>query len=75
MSEQFFRKQTFKIYLLILPLVLSNQISFGNDEVNYSGPGDDKNGYDSRDYTTNSLSLEDRKGKKADIIKYVTIKQ
>ena len=35
-----------------------------NYQTNYSGPGDNKDGYNSKDYETNSLSLSDRKGKK-----------
>ena len=31
--------------------------------------------YDNKNYVTQSVSLEDRKGVKADLIKYVTMKQ
>ena len=49
--------------------------SFSSELSNYSGPGDNKDGYNSKDYETNSLSLSDRKGKSADLIKFVTMKQ
>ncbi len=45
------------------------------DSNSYTGPGDDKKDYDSKNYQTNSLSLDYRKGKKADLIQYVTVKQ
>ena len=50
-------------------------MSFSSELSNYSGPGDNKDGYNSKDYETNSLSLSDRKGKSADLIKFVTMKQ
>jgi len=36
-----------------------------------SGPGDDKSGYDSEDYTTRSRALELRQGKQADLVEFV----
>ena len=36
-----------------------------------SGPGDDKSGYDSADYTTRSRALELRQGKPADLLEFV----
>ena len=62
-------------FLFLLVLIFSSKIAYGGDSVNYSGPGDNKEGYELKSYTTNSLSIDDRKGKKADLIQYVTIKQ
>ena len=75
MSETFFNKKTYNSFLFLLVIIFTSKIAFGGDNINYSGPGDNKDGYESKSYTTNSLSIEDRKGKKADLIKYVTIKQ
>jgi len=36
-----------------------------------SGPGDDRSGYDSEDYTTRSRTLERRQGKRADLLEFV----
>ena len=36
-----------------------------------SGPGDDKSGYESKDYTTQSRALELRKGKAVDLLEFV----
>lgn len=38
----------------------------------YYGPGDNKQGYDSINYTTNTLDLQKRIGKKADLLKFVS---
>ena len=73
MSEIFFRKNIIKIF--IITLIFFNKISMADDNINYSGPGDNKDGYESKNYVTNSFSLDGRKGKKYDLIKYVTIKQ
>ena len=75
MSENFFRKNIIKLPVLIIIIIFFNKILLAEDDLNYSGPGDNKDGYDSKNYTTNSLSLNDRKGKKDDLIKYVTVKQ
>jgi len=59
--------------IILFTLVLINNT---NAEKNiYTGPGDDKTGYNSKDYRTNSLSLDHREGKKADLIKYISVKQ
>ncbi len=75
MSENFFKKNIIKLPVLIIIIIFFNKILLAEDDLNYSGPGDNKDGYDSKNYTTNSLSLNDRKGKKDDLIKYVTVKQ
>ena len=74
MSETYAKKYILNLFLIILFLFLC-QVSFGNETIEYTGAGDNKDGYDSKDYETNSLSLDDRQGKKADLIKYVTTKQ
>lgn len=74
MSETYAKKNILNLFLIILFLFLC-QISFANESIEYTGAGDNKDGYDSKDYETNSLSLDDRQGKKADLIKYVTTKQ
>ena len=75
MSEKFFETKKLKIFVFLIPLLFLSKISAEEESMNLSGPGDNKEGYDSSSYVTNSLSLEHRKGKKADLIKYVTIKQ
>ena len=75
MNKIFFKNKMFnKLFLLTLFFCINN-VSLASESINYSGPGDNKEGYESKTYTTNSLSLDDRKGKKADLIKYVTTKQ
>ena len=75
MSETFFNNITrYKLSIFLILLFLS-KLAVGSENTSYSGPGDNKDGYESKSYTTNSLSLSDRKGKKADLLKYVTIKQ
>jgi cytochrome c peroxidase len=64
-----------KILVFLLPLFFLSSVSLGEDNTVYSGPGDNKDGYDTNKYITNSLSLEERKGKKSDLIQYVTLKQ
>lgn len=64
-----------KILVFLLPLFFLSSVSLGEDSTVYSGPGDNKDGYDTNKYITNSLSLEERKGKKSDLIQYVTLKQ
>lgn len=64
-----------KILVFLLPLFFLSSVSLGEDNTLYSGPGDNKDGYDTNKYITNSLSLEERKGKKSDLIQYVTLKQ
>ncbi|MBT7814749.1 MAG: methylamine utilization protein MauG [Gammaproteobacteria bacterium] len=64
-----------KILVFLLPLFFLSSVSLGEDNTVYSGPGDNKDGYDTNKYITNSLSLEERKGKKSNLIQYVTLKQ
>ena len=64
-----------KILVFLLPLFFLSSVLLGEDNTVYSGPGDNKDGYDTNKYITNSLSLEERKGKKSDLIQYVTLKQ
>ena len=45
--------------------------SNAQDSIHYYGPGDNKQGYDSIDYKTNTLDLQKRVGKKADLLEYV----
>ena len=71
-----FINRTLLTQLLFIPIIFFNSnASFGENIERYSGPGDNKDGYDDKNYITQSISLEDRKGKKANLIKYVTIKQ
>lgn len=64
-----------KILVFLFPLFFLSSVSLGEDNTVYSGPGDNKDGYDTNKYITNSLSLEERKGKKSDLMQYVTLKQ
>ena len=75
MNESSFNKKIANSFLFLLVLIFNSKIAYGGGSVNYSGPGDNKEGYELKSYTTNSLSIDDRKGKKADLIQYVTIKQ
>ena len=75
------RKTTFyaSIWLLVCRVALStvcaNVSSFVvlAEQTNHAifGPGDDKKGYDSVDYTTNSLDLQKRIGKRANLLDFV----
>ena len=75
MSENFFNNKIQKIVKVLILILFSCNIFASDDIDSYLGPGDNKEGYDSKNYTTNSISLDDRKGKKADLLQYVTIKQ
>ena len=75
MSENFVKKIIIKIFIFITILIFFNKILLADENINYSGPGDNKDGYETKNYTTKSLSLYDRKGKQDDLIKYVTVKQ
>ena len=75
MSELFFGTRKLKISSFLFLFLFISNISVGEENVDYSGPGDNKNGYETSEYVTNSLSLDERKGRKADLIKYVTVKQ
>ena len=51
-------------------------ISFASKDVELDdqgifGPGDRKHGYESEDYVTNSLSLQSRQGKEANLIEFI----
>ena len=74
MSETFVYNKLIKALFLLVTFLIAQSVS-SNEISNYSGPGDNKEGYNSKDYETNSLSLGDRKGKSADLIKFVTLKQ
>ena len=75
MNSLFLQNKIFNKSFWLILFFLFNNVSLSSESINYSGPGDNKEGYESKTYTTNSLSLDDRKGKKADLIKYVNIKQ
>ena len=75
MSENFFNNKIQKIVKVLILILFSCNIFASDDIDSYLGPGDNKEGYDSKNYTTNSISLDDRKGKKANLLQYVTIKQ
>ena len=73
MSETFFKKNVHSLFFVVV--LLLSKVAFSEDSINYSGAGDNKDGYDSKNYTTKSLSLDHRKGKKANLVKYVTRNQ
>ena len=75
MSELLCGPSKLKISVFLIPLLFLSSVSISKENVVYSGPGDNKDGYDTNKYITNSLSLEERKGKKSDLIQYVTLKQ
>ena len=59
---------------ILFSLCLTFSIVYANPEQNVDntllfGPGDRKQGYDSEDYRTNSVSLDRRIGKEADIFR------
>ncbi len=64
-----------KILFFFIILIVFSNIFSANNEINYTEPGDNKKGYESKNYKTNSMSLINRVGKKSDLIKYVSIKQ
>ena len=68
MSETFFKKNVHSLFFVVV--LLLSKVAFSEDSINYSGSGDNKDGYDSKNYTTKSLSLDHRKGKKANLVKY-----
>lgn len=67
--------------LVVAVAVLSFNWTFSSespDEFNEDavfGSGDRKQGYDSEDYVTNSLSITARKGKEADLMQYIVNEQ
>ena len=61
------------VLLLCLALSIVSATSEDTAEVDNAllfGPGDRKQGYDSKDYRTNSVSLDRRIGKAADPVSY-----
>ena len=64
-------KNYYLLKLLIFIFVSSNV--FASEKI--LGPGDDKTGYDSENYTTKSSSIKQRIGKKYDISEFAYIKQ
>ena len=64
-------KNYYLLKLLIFIFVSSNV--FASEKI--LGPGDDKTGYDSENYTTKSSSIKHRIGKKYDISEFAYIKQ
>ena len=72
MSEKLVLRNIFNYLLFISALIFINKGAISADnEIIYSGPGDNKDGYESQNYVTNSLSVNERKGKKANLIKYI----
>jgi len=49
----------------------SGSDSYLRTQSGLQGPGDDKRGYETADYTTNSKSLVNRQGKAADLLRFV----
>ena len=64
-------KNYYLLKLLIFIFFSSNV--FASEKI--LGPGDDKTGYDSENYTTKSSSIKQRIGKKYDISEFAYIKQ
>ena len=75
MSELLCWSRKLKISVFLFLLLFLSGVSIAEESPVYSGPGDNKDGYDTNKYITNSQSLEERKGKKSDLIQYVTLKQ
>ena len=72
MSDKLVLRNTLNYLLFISALIFINKVAISADnEITYSGPGDNKDGYESKNYVTNSLSINARKGKKANLIKYI----
>ena len=62
------------IALCLLFVVSANFVVNADDEINKDaifGPGDRKEGYDSKSYVTDSLSVTARKGKAANLLQFV----
>jgi len=47
------------------------QVAIKRPATQLSGPGDDKRGYDSEEYTTRSRALQLRRGKPADLLRFI----
>jgi len=75
MSELLCWSSKLKISVFLFLLLFLSGVSIAEENAVYYGPGDNKDGYDTNKYITNSQSLEERKGKKSDLIQYVTLKQ
>ena len=63
------------LYLLLVCFYCIPQLVFAANEINEDaifGAGDRKQGYESENYTTNSLSVTARRGKEADLSKFKT---
>ena len=52
MSETFFKKNVHSSFFVVV--LLLSKVAFSEDSINYSGAGDNKDGYDSKNYTTKS---------------------
>ena len=53
-------------------------VNFSSSEINEDaifGPGDRKQGYEQKDYVTDSLSITARTGKEADLLQFVNKQQ
>ena len=71
MSKKIVSRSALHYLLCITSLLFISKLAISVDnEIIYSGPGDNKDGYESRDYVTKSLSINERKGEKANLIKY-----
>jgi len=75
MDKKLLKTIFYSSFLAIILFAITSSGYTNAENNSYTGPGDDKTGYDSKNYKTNSLSLDHREGKKADLIKYVTVKQ
>ncbi|MBT7543083.1 MAG: methylamine utilization protein MauG [Gammaproteobacteria bacterium] len=71
MSKKIVSRSALYYLLCITSLLFISKLAISVDnEIIYSGPGDNKDGYESRDYVTKSLSINERKGEKTNLIKY-----
>ena len=75
MDKKLLKTIFYSSFLAIILFAITSSGYTNAENNSYTGPGDDKTVYDSKNYKTNSLSLDHREGKKADLIKYVTVKQ
>ena len=60
----------FSVVLISMDVIASSEDGVIKNKV-YFGPGDDKEGYDSTSYKTNTLDLQKRTGKEADLLALV----
>ena len=71
MSKKIVSRSALYYLLCITSLLFISKLAISVDnEIIYSGPGDNKDGYESRDYVTKSLSINERKGEKTNLITY-----